>query len=161
MRQTCQVDFPKSQLCSLLLKVSWQTQLLLAKKPLSFSSWIYQRRMSPYLLTRPAEEGLSTLHHHTDSWIKPVREPGFKRQKKNTHMLLPHSWFYFFFLVYWSPTPAKNNGASCSLSAAHQTGSYKNKSLSSFNLNFESINPNSFRQTSKIQFMYILSTSCT
>ena len=73
--------------------------------------------------------------------------------------LIPDSTF--FFLVYWSPTPAKNNGASCSLSAAHQTGSYKNKSLSSFNLNFESINPNSFRQTSKIQFMYILSTSCT
>lgn len=34
--------------------------------------------MSSYLLTLPAKEGLSTLHHCTDSWIKYGSRPGFK-----------------------------------------------------------------------------------
>lgn len=34
--------------------------------------------MSSYLLTHPAEEGLSTLHHLTDSWVKYGSRPGLK-----------------------------------------------------------------------------------
>lgn len=35
--------------------------------------------MSSYLLTRPAEEGLSTLHHLTDSWGKIWQQAWIKK----------------------------------------------------------------------------------
>lgn len=46
--------------------------------------------MSSYLLTRPAEEGLSTLHHHKDSWIKHGRRPGLKDRKIPAYCHLFH-----------------------------------------------------------------------
>lgn len=113
-RQNTNWIFSKPQLCSLLLKILPDRPTGFGQKRLSFP-YKYQRRMSSYLLTRPAEEGLSTLHHHTDSWIKHAE--GLD--------LTAHCYLVLLFLHivmsiynkrrghYCYPTTAKNYGSAC------------------------------------------------
>lgn len=115
--------------------------------------------MSSYLLTCPAEEGLSTLHHTDIQLDKTWQQAWIKRHCYFIDysafvlhiVMLINTRFVQIIVTQRLQRMYGTRGLDLHLSA--KIGSYKIKSPASFNQNIKSVNPNIFRQNSKIHMM--------